>query len=260
MQQAVDDPLLVADDGRVRTLTLNRPSALNALNAAVFDRLETALDEIEGDTSIRVAVIRGSGTRAFCAGADLDELSGAGAEAAATILSRGQRMFTRIERLSIPVIAAIRGYALGGGFELALACHLRLASESAKLGLPEVGIGLIPGYGGIHRLIAAVGRAPAFAVMLADRRLDACSAAKLGLLAAGPIPEEELDDAVTALADDLVQKSRSATALILSAARSGIADEQTLALDTALAAIAVSSADGTEGIAAFREKRTPRFT
>lgn len=259
MGQHADDVLLTENQGTVRFLTLNRPSVLNALNAEVFNRLETEIDAVSCDRDVRAVVIRSAGHRAFCSGADIDELEGLGVEAARQLLGRGQRVLAKIERSALPVIAAVRGHALGGGFELALACHLRVASTTARFGLPEAGIGLIPGYGGTQRLGAIVGRTVALAVMLADRRLDADAAFHHGLLAREPVPDGDLDDVVAALAAEVASKSPAAVRLILSAARHGMPTDEALGHETALASISVASADGIEGIAALRDNRRPRF-
>ena len=163
-------------DGPVAVLELNRPAAHNTLNRAVLDALDRTLDELAGDDMTRAVVIAGAGGKSFCAGADLDELTGLTATQAHELLGRGQRLFDRIQHYPLPVIAAVNGWALGGGFELALACSFIVAATDAKFGLPEAGLGLMPGYGGTQRLPGLVGRQLALSLMLTGTRLDAARA------------------------------------------------------------------------------------
>jgi enoyl-CoA hydratase len=204
-------------------------------------------------------VITGAGDRAFSAGADLDELTGLDPVDRRALLERGQRVFRSLETLGIPVIAAVNGYALGGGFELALACTLIVAAESARFGLPEVGLGLIPGYGGTQRLPRAVGSRAALGMMLTGEQIDAARADELGILSQPPVPVDDLLEVVGSLADSISGKSPRAASLILKAV--GYADslDASLAHETTLAALAAASGDAEDGIDAFREKRTPRF-
>jgi enoyl-CoA hydratase len=255
-----EDAVLIAEQrGAVRYLTLDRPEVLNALNASVFTALEEQLARISSDLATRTVVITGAGDRAFSAGADLDELTGLDPVDRRALLERGQRVFRSLETLGIPVIAAVNGYALGGGFELALACTLIVAAESARFGLPEVGLGLIPGYGGTQRLPRAVGSRAALGMMLTGEQIDAARADELGILSQPPVPDDDLLQVVGSLADSISGKSPRAASLILKAV--GYADglDASLAHETTLAALAAASGDAEEGIAAFREKRTPRF-
>jgi len=255
-----DENVLIAEQReRVRYLTLNRPDVLNALNSKVFTALETELARIEADPGTRVVVVTGSGGRAFSAGADLDELTGLDPVDTRKLLGRGQRVFRALERLGKPVIAAVNGYALGGGFELALACSLIVGSEGAKFGLPEAGLGLIPGYGGTQRLPRLIGKQAALRLMLSGQRADATSAYELGILSQPPVSDDELLDTVGQLAGEISGRSPRAAALILEAVSSSDGLDAGLAHETTLAALAAASGDAAEGIRAFREKRTPSF-
>jgi enoyl-CoA hydratase len=257
---AADDAVLVTvrDDGPVRHLTIDRPQARNALNAGVFDALEAAFEDVAA-AGVRVVVLAGAGGRAFCAGADLDELRGLDGIAARALLARGQRVLRRLETLGVPSIAAVRGWALGGGFELALACSLVVAGRSARFGLPEAGLGLMPGYGGTQRLTRQAGAKAALAVMLTGDPIGADRAWELGLLARPPVGDDDVEAAAAELAARLASRSPSALRLILEAVAAAGAREADLAHETALAALATSSADAAEGVDAFLSKREPAW-
>jgi enoyl-CoA hydratase len=256
-----ENPLIVESREQVAWWTLNRPSELNALNGDLFARLGAAAEQAAADPEVRVVVIRGAGGRAFCAGADLDELRGRSREEAQAILARGGEVIDSIERLGKPVIAAVDGYALGGGLELALACTLTLVSTRASLGLPEVRLGLIPGYGGTQRLPRAIGRQAALSMMLSGAQIDAREAWELGLSAQLPIPPEELEEAADALAGELAGNGPLALGRVLEAVAAGdeLGLRDALARETALAAEACASEEGAEGVAAFQERRQPAF-
>jgi enoyl-CoA hydratase len=252
-------PVRARTEGRVRHLTLDRPGALNALDREVLDLLAAEFAAVRDDPSFGAVLIDGAGGRAFCAGADLTELRGADASAAHALLRRGQRVMAAVEALPIPVIAAVDGYALGGGCELALACPLVLASDRSCFGLPEARLGLVPGYGGTLRLRRAIGRAPALAMLLTGRPIPASTAWQLGLLSAPPEKPADLSAVAADLAAEVAGLSRANLALVLESARSSAESEEALRHEAALAALAISSRDGQEGIAAFLGKRSPRF-
>ncbi|WP_406276751.1 enoyl-CoA hydratase-related protein [Nocardia sp. NBC_00881] len=252
-------PVAVRTEGRVRYLTIDRPYALNALNRHVLKALAAELDSVRDDPEIGAVVIAGAGDRAFCAGADLSELAGLDVAGAHAVLQRGQRVMSAIEELPVPVIAAVDGYALGGGFELALSCPVLLASDRSKFGLPEAKLGMVPGYGGTQRLRRVIGRAPALAMMLTGRHIDADRAWHLGLLSGPPEPAEDLTAVAGQLASELAELSRANQALILESARSSAEGIEGLRHEAALAAMAIGSVDGQEGAAAFLAKRPPRF-
>lgn len=252
-------PVAARTEGRVRHLTIERPDALNALNREVLASLAAELDGVRDDPTVGAVVITGAGDRAFCAGADLSELIGLDVADAHALLRAGQRVMTAIEELPLPVIAAVDGYALGGGLELALSCPILLASDRSRFGLPESKLGLVPGYGGTQRLRRAVGRAPALAMMLTGKPIDAERAWHLGMLSAPPESPEALPKTAAELAAELSALSRSNLGLILESARSNAHGEEGLRHEAALAALAIASGDGQEGASAFREKRSPAF-
>lgn len=253
-----DDSILVDRDGAVATVAINRPEVYNALNAEVLERLASVVREL-GDEGARAIVITGTGEKAFSAGADLNELAGLGAAEAHAVLAAGQRTMAAIEASRVPVIAAVNGLALGGGFELVLSATFAVLAEHAQLGLPETGLGLIPGYGGTQRLPALVGRAVAAHVMLTGERLTAARSHELGLTPVPPVPAAELSATVKGIARTIAAKGPRAQSAVLTALRTSTAAEAGLALESALAGIATGSAEAAEGIAAFRGKRAPEF-
>lgn len=249
---------LVADiQDDIALITINRPAVHNALNAKTLTALAETISDLGTAGAVRAIVITGTGDRAFSAGADLDELAGLAAPDAARVLGAGQRCMAKIESSSVPVIAAVNGLALGGGFELVLACTFSILSTKASLALPESGLGLIPGYGGTQRLRRAIGRPAAAYLMLSGARLSAQRAYELGLTPLEPIDPTELVSAALQIAGDLASRGPLAQSSILQAVREGEGDG--FALETALAAIVTSSDDAAEGIAAFRERRAPEF-
>jgi enoyl-CoA hydratase len=246
------------DSGRVRYLTLNRPDRLNALNSSVLERLLQLVTEAAGDPSVGCIVIRGAGGRAFCAGADLDEISGLDAEQAHAFIRRGHRTMSAVEHSPIPVLAAVDGYALGGGMELMLSCHVVVATVKGSFGLPEAKIGCMPGFGGTQRLLTTTGKAAAMHLMLTGDRIDAQRAWEIGMLSVPPIASDDFADEVERLAASIAAGSRGGLQYILEAAEQSAAP-QSLEHEAALAAMAIASADGQEGIRAFKEKRPPNF-
>lgn len=166
----------------ILTITINRPDKLNALNAAVFTELDMAVDEVNENAAIKSVIITGAGAKAFVAGADITEFAGLNKEEAMALAKRGQDVFFKIEHCSKPIVAAVNGFALGGGCELAMACHFRLASENAKFGQPEVNLGLIPGYGGTQRLTQLIGKGKSMELQMTAHLIDANEALQLGLV------------------------------------------------------------------------------
>lgn len=241
-------------------LTLNRPEVLNALSFDLLDRMEALLGEIEASAA-RCLIVTGAGSKAFCAGADIDKLAGRTLEAELNGTRRGQQVFDRLERLRLPSIAYVNGYALGGGCELALACTFRLASPRARFGLPEVKLGLVPGYGGTQRLTRLIGAGRALELMLGGGMMAAEEALATGLVNR-IVPEEEGLDGAVAFAAQFTDKSLVAMSLIREAVRLG-ADlplPDALAIEAQLSVLSYRTADGQEGLDAFLNKRTPRFT
>jgi enoyl-CoA hydratase len=257
----MDDSILLARDGAIATITLNRPAVLNALDAALLDRLAAALDEVDADAGIRAVIVTGAGDRAFAAGADIGELARlAGPAAGAALARRGQHVTRRIETLRAPVIAAVNGFALGGGCELAMACDIRIASDRARFGQPEVNLGISPGYGGTQRTTRLLGSGAAMLLCLTGELIDAAEALRIGLVQR-VVPAADLPQAARAIADAIAAKAP----LAVSATKRAILDGAALAIDDALALEAVhfgalvASDDFREGTAAFLAKRPPAF-
>ncbi|BCJ67997.1 enoyl-CoA hydratase/isomerase family protein [Polymorphospora rubra] len=255
------ETVVVERTGPVTTVTINRPEAHNALDAEVLRRLHAAVLDAEADPAIRAVVVTGSGEKAFCAGADLKELAGMSADRAHKTLRTGQRVLRDIERAAVPVIAAVNGVALGGGFELVLASTFSVISTRATLGLPESGLGLIPGYGGTQRLPRIVGAPTAAHLMLTGTRLDAQRAHQLGLTPIPPVAPADLMATASALAEKIAAQGPGAVRSILTALDAGrdAPLDAGLRLETGLAALAVAGAESDEGIAAFLARRPPRF-
>ncbi|MDE1965256.1 MAG: enoyl-CoA hydratase/isomerase family protein [Xanthomonadaceae bacterium] len=250
----------VADRGAVRTITVSRPDKLNALNRDTLNELTLAFNQAALEDTVRVVVLAGSGEKAFVAGADITEMHGYTPVQAQGFSRTGQRLMSLIERLGKPVIARIQGFALGGGMELAMACHLRIASEKAKFGQPEINLGLIPGFGGTQRLLRLAGRSAALELCLTGTPISAQRAYELGVVNRVVAPEA-LDDAVTALADQLAAAAPLAAAGILAAVLQGgeASLDQGLEFETQGFALVFSTEDMREGTTAFLEKRKPTF-
>ena len=252
--------LLEEESGPLRWITINRPTVHNALDRAVFDALDAACERAEADPDLRVLFITGAGPKAFSAGADLDELAGRDGDAAHAILARGRAVLDRLAALAVPVVAAVNGVALGGGFELALAATFVVAAETASFALPETGLGLMPGYGGTQRLPRAVGRATALRIMLTGDRLSSAEAHAAGLLALPPVPADDLRATCEALGRKIAARGPRATSRVLDAVRAGEALGAGLDHELLLASMAVASGEAAEGIAAFKERRSPTFS
>ncbi|RZL76518.1 MAG: enoyl-CoA hydratase/isomerase family protein [Rhodococcus sp. (in: high G+C Gram-positive bacteria)] len=247
-----------AQSGRVMTIEINRPGQLNALNSEVLRQIRGVVEDLQDEPSVGAVVIRGSGERAFSAGADLDEIRGLSVEDAHAFIHAGQRTMTAIANSVIPVIAEVDGYALGGGFELMLSCHLVIASNRSRFGLPEARIGCIPGFGGTQRLAMSVGKPAALMLMLSGERIDADLAWQIGLLSLPPLEPDEASAQARRLAELIASGSRTGIANILDASRPAFA-AAALDHEAALAAISIAARDGQEGITSFAERRTPVF-
>ena len=185
--------LLTNLDNGIFTIIINRPDKLNALNKDVFTDLDAAIDEVQNNTEIKTAIITGAGPKAFVAGADITEFGGLSKDEAMALAKRGQDVFFKIENSKKPIVAAVNGFALGGGCELAMACHFRLCSENAKFGQPEVNLGLIPGYGGTQRLVQHIGKGKAMELLMSAHMIDAAEAKQLGLVNYVTTPETLLE-------------------------------------------------------------------
>lgn len=246
----------------IRVLTVDRPEKLNTLNAAVLEALDKRLSEADADATLRCLVITGAGEKAFIAGADIGELAKLTPLAGREQARRGQALVSRLEKSAFPTIAAINGYAYGGGLELALACTLRVASENAKMGLPETSLGILPGYGGTQRLARLVGTAKAAELILtAEKGLTAAEAERLGLVNRVVPPGQALPAALE-LARAIARNGPVACRYALDAIRRGIAMPlgEGLAYEATLFGLCAATDDMREGMAAFLEKRPPRFT
>ena len=242
--------------GPLAIITLDRPKVLNALNAATFAELDAVFDELADDAEVRVVLLTGAGERAFAAGADIRELAAAGAAEGKAFSLRGQAVFRKIETLGKPVIACVRGFALGGGCELAMACTIRIAADDAKFGQPEVKLGVIPGYGGSQRLPRLVGRGAAMKLLLTGATIDAQEALRIGLVDE-VVSAAELMDRAKALAGVIAAQAPLAIAKAIKVVDEGL----DLPLELALLREAerfgqlCDTADKAEGTKAFLEKR-----
>jgi len=252
--------LLVDDAGRVRTITVNRPDKLNALNRETIAELRLAFDQAKHDDAVRVVVLKGAGPKAFVAGADISELNRLTPVQALESSRRGQALMQAVERLGTPVLCQVGGYALGGGMELAMSCSLRIASEQAKFGQPEINLGVIPGFGGTQRLLRLAGRAAALELCLLGNQITAARAYELGVVNR-VVPADQLDETVQKLAAQLAQAAPHALRGILDAVQIGGEAALEVGLDYESQAFAVCFAteDMREGTSAFLEKRAPSF-
>ena len=255
------DNLQVEDRGAVRRITLNRPDKLNALNRATLTELHAAFEAAGRDPGVRVVVLTGAGLTAFVAGADIAEMNGLSPAQARDFSAHGQALMTRIERLGKPVIAMVNGFALGGGLELAMACHLRIAADTAKVGQPEINLGLVPGFGGTQRLLRLAGRAAALELCLLGAPIDAARAAQLGILSR-VVPADALEAEVEAVANQLAAAAPLALRGILDAILIGGEAPLDSGLDyeTQVFAVTFSTEDMKEGTSAFLARRKPQFT
>ncbi|MBI1809638.1 MAG: enoyl-CoA hydratase/isomerase family protein [Gemmatimonadetes bacterium] len=254
------DLLLLDVADRVATVTVNRPDKLNALNDQVMGELESVFAELASRDDVGVIILTGSG-RAFVAGADIKAIAARQSAELGSMARHGQSVFRAIERSTKPVIAAVNGFALGGGCELALACHLRVASAQAKFGLPEVTLGLIPGYGGTQRLARLVGRGRALELILTGLPIDGAEAHRIGLANAVVAPEALLDTA-RSFARAMLKNGPVAMARAIAAVDGGLDRtlDEGLALEAQLFGSLGDTADMREGTAAFLAKRPAGFT
>lgn len=260
-KKAADSEILVRREGAVAIATINRPDKLNALNKEVFDELKSMVDVLETDKTVRALILTGAGEKAFCVGADLKERQGMNEKAILSRFDFVHTLYQRIERFPFPVIAAIQGTALGGGLELALVADLRVASDQAQLGLPEVDLGIIPGNGGTQRLARAVGPAKALEMVLLGRRLSAQEAFDYGLIHALVAPGYALSHAkqwATKLAESAPLAIRQAKMAIRQGIELPLAKALLFEVDCYKPLI--PSKDRMEGMKAFLEKRKPQYT
>ncbi|MFC3715224.1 enoyl-CoA hydratase/isomerase family protein [Luteimonas soli] len=256
-----DSPLLTTDHDAIRVITVNRPDKLNALNAATLDALHAAFDAAAGDDAIRVVVLTGAGPKAFVAGADIAEMSGLTPVQGRDFSQRGQRMMRRVEKMPKPVIAMVNGFALGGGLELAMCCHLRIAADTAKVGQPEINLGLVPGFGGTQRLLRLAGRAAVLELCLTGAPIDAARAQQLGIVNR-VVPAAELEAETMKLAAQLAAAAPLALRGILDCVNVGAdcALEEAMEYEAAQFGLVFSTGDMREGTRAFLERRKPEFS
>ena len=247
------------DDG-IAVITVNRPDKLNALNRVVIGELEAAITELDADASVRGLIVTGAGEKAFVAGADISELAKATPIEARAVGRRGQRVFDRLERFRGPVIAAVNGFALGGGCELALACHVRIASENARLGTPEVKLGLMCGYAGTQRLPRLVGRGRALEILLSGDMVAADEALRIGLVNR-VVPKDALMSEAVALLTKMLANAPLSLQYTIDSVNAGLdmSFEDAQDHEATLFAVLCATADKTEGTSAFLEKRPPKF-
>lgn len=253
--------LLVEQHADVRVITINRPDQLNALNRETIEALSQALDDAESDSATRAIVLTGRGEKAFVAGADIKEFAEFNVEQGAALSKHGHEvLFNKLERLKTPSIAAINGYALGGGLELAMSCHIRVASTTARMGLPEVGLGVIPGYGGTQRLAQLVGKGKAIEMIATAGMIDAEEGQRWGLI--NHVAElESLMETALKLAGKIARNSPTAIAEAIGAVLSGYQDGiDGLQAEVDAFGRCFGTADFEEGTKAFMEKRKPAFT
>jgi len=250
--------ILVEIKDKVGFITINRPKQLNALNKETIEELHEAFDGLNSDCSVRVIIVTGSGEKAFVAGADIKEFMNFDEQQGRELAAKGQELlFDFVQNLDTPVIAAINGFALGGGLELALASHIRIASDNAKMGLPEVSLGVIPGYGGTQRLAQIIGKGRAMDMVLSAEMIDAAKALDYGLVTQ-VVPQEQLMEAAEKKAAKLMKNSPVAQALAIKAINAGYI---TTGFETEkdLFGKAFGTQDFKEGTTAFVERRKPDF-
>lgn len=254
-------PLLQIDTRHgIRTVTINRPDKLNALNATTLDALDAAFADAAADDAVRVVVLTGAGPKAFVAGADIAEMNSLSPVQGRDFSLRGTRMMRRVEKLNKPVIAMINGFALGGGLELAMCCHLRIAADGAKLGQPEINLGLIPGFGGSQRLLRLCGRAATLELCLTGAPIGAERALQLGIVNR-VVPAAELEAETTKLATQLANAAPLALRGMIDCVNVGseCGIEEGLEYESAQFGLMFATDDMREGTSAFLEKRKPSF-
>lgn len=253
--------LLVQTENQICTITINRPDKLNALNKTVIEELSKAIDEVNIDPEIRSAIITGTGAKAFVAGADISEFTSLDATGGKALAQKGQELvFSKIENSPKPIVAAVNGFALGGGCELAMSCHFRIASDNAKFGQPEVNLGLIPGYGGTQRLVQLIGKGRAMEALMTGKMIDAKSALQYGLVNHVVTPAELLTS-TTAILDMINSKAPLAVAGCIKAANAVFNEaENGYVVEIDIFGELFDTADAKEGAAAFLEKRKANFS
>lgn len=250
--------LLSSLEEGIYTITVNRPDKLNALNKEVMTDLEKAMHEVESNPEIKVAILTGSGTKGFVAGADISEFLGLSGGEGMDLARRGQEIFFKIENCTKPVIAAVNGFALGGGCELAMACHFRIASENAKFGQPEVNLGLIPGYGGTQRLVQLIGKGRAMELLMTGNMIDAATAERYGLVN-HVVAQDALLAKAKEIATTIKSKAPLAVSRCISAANAVFGPRTGYDTELTLFGECFETEDMKEGTTAFLEKKKANF-
>lgn len=253
--------LLVQTESNICTITVNRPDKLNALNKTVIEELSAAIDEVINNTGISSAIITGSGAKAFVAGADISEFASLDASGGKALAQKGQYLvFSKIETSPKPIIAAVNGFALGGGCELAMSCHFRIAADNAKFGQPEVNLGLIPGYGGTQRLVQLIGKGRAMELLMTGNMIDATTALQYGLVN-HVVSQEELLTKAKSVLELINSKAPLAVAGCIKAANAVFDESKNgYAVEINSFGELFDTADAKEGAAAFVEKRKANFS
>jgi len=252
--------LLTSIENNIFTITINRPDKLNALNSKVMQELSDALDEIYNNATIKSAIITGAGTKSFVAGADISEFMDLSKKDGHDIARKGQDIFFKIEHSPKPIIACVNGFALGGGCELAMSCHFRIASENARFGQPEVNLGLLPGYGGTQRLTQLIGKGRALELLMSATLIDAATALRYGLVNY-TVPQEELLSKAVSILNIINSKAPLAVSGCITAANAVFeTGKDGYAIEREAFADCFSTEDMKEGVLAFLEKRVASFT
>jgi enoyl-CoA hydratase len=253
------DTLLTSLENNILTITINRPDKLNALNKHVMADLDEVMNEVESNPEIKAVILTGAGAKSFVAGADISEFQGLSHGEGMDLARRGHDIFFRIENCSKPVVAAVNGFALGGGCELARACHFRVAAENARFGQPEVNLGLVPGYGGTQRLVQLIGKGRALELLMTGNMIDATAALQVGLVNY-VVPQEELLNKTKGILDVIVSKAPIALKHCISAANA-VFDSSRNGYEIEIEAFGecFETEDMKEGTTAFLEKRKPVF-
>lgn len=250
--------LLFTIEGNTCTITINRPDKLNALNNDVIDELGEAIDEVYDNAGIKSAIITGAGEKAFVAGADISGFQGLSDAEGHNLAVKGQQLFFKIENCPKPIVAAVNGFALGGGCELAMACHFRIASENAKFGQPEVNLGLLPGYGGTQRLTQLIGKGRAIEMLVTGNMIDAVTAFNYGLVN-HVVPQNELLQKTKSILSISNTKAPLAIAGCITAANAAEPDQKGYNIEADTFSKLINTNDAKEGITAFLEKRKAEF-
>lgn len=250
--------LLTSLENGIFIVTVNRPDKLNALNKDVMSDLDAVVNEIETNPDIKAVALTGSGEKAFVAGADISEFVGLSNEEGKSLAKAGQNIFSRIENCTKPIIAAVNGFALGGGCELAMACHFRIASDNAKFGQPEVNLGLIPGYGGTQRLVQLIGKGRALELLMTGNMIDASIALEYGLVN-HVVPQDDLLPKAKMILDQIISKAPLAVGKCITAVNAVFSNENGYEIELRSFGECFSTNDMKEGTSAFLEKRKPHF-